>query len=103
MLNTIADLAGEDFVEVAAWLDHRGQPVDILGTVMGRLKSGALVTINACGDTIPSCASDVRVFCTKGILRTGIWGERLELQRYGRKQLRKVKVPPSLGPMTAAP
>jgi hypothetical protein len=64
---------------------------------MGRLKSGALVTINGCGEAIPSCASDVRVFCTRGILRTGIWGERLELQRDGRRQLRKVKVPPSQG------
>jgi predicted dehydrogenase len=97
MLNTVADLAGEDFVEVAAWLDCRERPVDILGAVMGRLRSGALVTINACGEAIPSCTSDIHVFCTKGILRTGQWGERLEVQRYGRKQLRPVKLPPSSG------
>jgi predicted dehydrogenase len=97
MLNTVADLAGEDFVEVAAWLDNRGRPVETMGTVMGRLASGAMVTLNGCGEAIPSCASDVHVFCTKAILRTGIWGERLEIQRHGRKQLRKVKLPPSLG------
>lgn len=97
MLNTVADLAGEDFVEVAAWLDRRGRAVETLGVVMGRLQSGALVTINACGETIPSCSSDIRVFCTKGILRTGQWGERLELQRFGRKQLRPLAVPASLG------
>ncbi len=97
MLNTVADLAGEDFVEVSAWLDHRGRPVDTMATVMGRLESGALVTMNACGEAIRSCASDVRVFCTNAILRTGIWGERLEIQRQGRKGLRKVKVPASLG------
>lgn len=97
MLNTVADLAGEDFAEVAAWLDNRNTPVDILAAVMGRLKSGALVTLNGCGEAIPSCASDVRVFCTKAILRTGIWGERLEIQRHGRRQLRPVKVPRSLG------
>jgi predicted dehydrogenase len=97
MLNTSADLAGEDFVEVAAWLDNNGRPVDTRGTVMARLASGALVTMHGCGETIPSCASDVRVFCEKGILRTGVWGERLELQRAGRKQLRKVAVPASLG------
>ena len=81
MLNTCADIAGEDFLEVAAWLDNDGRPVDTRATVMGRLASGAYVTMHGCGEAIPSCASDVRIFCSKGILRTGIWGERLELQR----------------------
>jgi len=97
MLNTVADLAGEDFVEVAAWLDNYGRPVDTRATVMGRLASGAFVTMHGCGEAIPSCSSEVKVFCTRAILRTGIWGERLELQRYGRKRMRKVPVPPSLG------
>ncbi len=97
MLNTVADLAGEDFAEVAAWLDNRGRPVDILGAVMGRLESGALVTMNACGEAIPSCASDIRFFCSQAILRTGIWGERLELQRTGSDELVPVEVPTSLG------
>ncbi|PKO23871.1 MAG: gfo/Idh/MocA family oxidoreductase [Chloroflexi bacterium HGW-Chloroflexi-1] len=97
MLNTVTDLAGEDFVEVAAWLDNTGRPVDTRATVMGRLASGALVTMHGCGETIPSCASDVWVFCTQAILRTGIWGERLELQRHGHKRLRKVPAPSSLG------
>ncbi len=97
MLNTVADLAGEDFVEVAAWLDNNGRPVDTRATVMARLASGVLVTMNGCGEAIPSCASDIRVFAEKGILRTGIWGERLELQRHGRKNLRPVTVPASLG------
>lgn len=91
MLNTVTDLAGEDFVQVAAWLEDDGRPVDIRAVVMGRLASGALVTLNACGSAIPSCHSDVRVFTTKAILRTGIWGERLELQRAGADRLRKVR------------
>jgi predicted dehydrogenase len=97
MLNTVADLAGEDFTEVAAWLDNNGRPVDTRAAVIGRLESGALVTLNGCGEAIPSCASDLRVFCSKAILRTGIWGERLEIQRHGRAGLRKVPVPASLG------
>jgi predicted dehydrogenase len=97
MLNTVADLAGEDFVEVAAWLDNRGVPVDILGSVIARLQSGALVALSACGDAIQSCASDVRIFCTQAILRTGIWGERLQIQRQGRDRLMPVRVPPSMG------
>jgi predicted dehydrogenase len=93
MLNTVADLAGEDFTAVAAWLDNRGREVDILGCVMARLRSGALVTLNACGSTIPSCASDIRVFCQGAILRTGMWGERLELQRAGERELQPVPLP----------
>ncbi|MFN8374702.1 MAG: Gfo/Idh/MocA family oxidoreductase [Anaerolineae bacterium] len=97
MLNTVADLAGQDFAEVAAWLDNRGRPVETLAAVMGRLKSGALVTINACGEAIPSCTSDIMVFCSKAIIRTGIWGEKLDLQRYDELALTPVPVPPSLG------
>ena len=97
MLNTVVDLAGEEFVEVAAWLDNRNRPVEIMGAVMGRLKSGALVTMHACGEAIPSCSSDVRVFCSQAILRVGIWGDILEIQPYGEKVLSPVEVPPSLG------
>jgi len=91
MLNTVADLAGEDFAQVAAWMEDDGRPVDIRAVVMGRLASGALVTMNACGSAIHSCHSDIRVFTTKAILRTGIWGEVLELQRAGAGRLRKVR------------
>ena len=97
LLNTVSDLAGEPVVEVAAWLDNRGAAVDILGAVMARLASGTLITLSGCGDTIESCASDVRVFCTEGILRTGVWGERLEVQRQGDADLVPVEVAPSHG------
>ena len=97
MLNTIADLAGEDFTQVAAWLDNRGMPVDITGTGMGRLQSGALVTFHACGDTCTRSTSDVRVFCTQGVLFTNIWGHFLNLQRPGQAQPEPVAVPASLG------
>lgn len=96
MLNTVSDLCGEDFAQVAAWLEDDGRKVDIRAVVMGRLASGALVTMNACGSAIPSCHSDIRVFTTKAILRTGIWGETLELQRAGAGRLRKVR---SIAPM----
>ncbi|HEX5149087.1 MAG TPA: Gfo/Idh/MocA family oxidoreductase [Candidatus Limnocylindrales bacterium] len=96
MLNTVADLAGEDFSQITAWMEDDGRPVDIRAVVMGRLASGALVTMNACGSAIPSCHSDIRVFTTKAILRTGIWGEVLELQRAGAGRLRKVR---SIAPM----
>jgi predicted dehydrogenase len=97
MLNTVVDLAGVEFSEVAAWLDHKQRPVEIVGVVIGKLASGAMVTLHGCGEAIPSCASDIRVFCSKAILRTGIWGERLEIQKEGEKELSPVQVPPSLG------
>lgn len=87
MLNTVADLAGEDVTEVAAWLVDDGAPVDMRGVVMARIASGALITMNACGRAIPSLGSDIRVFCERATLRTGIWGERLEIQRDGEEAL----------------
>jgi predicted dehydrogenase len=97
LLNTTADLAGEEFVEVSAWLDNRGTPVDILGSVMARTASGAMVTLAGCGDAVHSCDSDVRVFCTEGSIHTGIWGERLLMQRKDEKHFSPVPVPASLG------
>lgn len=97
LLNTVAELVGEPFVQVAAWLDNHGREVEISGVVMGRLRSGALVTLNACGNTSPSCASEIRVMGSEGMLRTGAWGEFLEVQ-YDRKDgWQTVDVPDSLG------
>jgi predicted dehydrogenase len=83
MLNTVCDLAGEDVAAVTAWLEDDGRPVDVRGVVMARMVSGALVTMNGCGRAIPSLGSDIRVFCERATLRTGIWGEHLEIQRHG--------------------
>lgn len=97
MLNTITDLAGEDFVEVSAWFDNRDTPVEILGAVMARLKSGAFVTMNACGDTCTRSTSDVRVFCSQGVIFTNIWGHFLNIQRPGQAQPEALEVPKSMG------
>lgn len=97
MLNTVTALAGEEFEEVAAWLDNRGAPVDIIATVMGRLTSGALVTMHGSGETVPSCDSDVRVFCSNAIIRTGVWGRYLEMLCRGEEDFEPVEVPPSSG------
>ena len=91
MLNTVADIAGEEIAKVAAWLVDDGRPVDIRGVVIARLASGALVTMNGVGRAIPGYGSDVRVFCERATLRTGVWGERLELQRHGARRLSPVR------------
>jgi predicted dehydrogenase len=91
MLNTVADIAGEDVAELTAWLENDGEKVDIRAVVMARLRSGALVTMNGCGGAIPSIGSEIRVFCERATLRTGVWGERLEIQRAGAKRLTAVR------------
>ena len=97
MLNTIADLAGEDFSEVSAWFVPNDRPVETIAVAMGRLVSGGLVTFHACGEAIPSCASEIRVFCEKAILHTGIWGETLAVQYMGDQPPAPLPVPPSRG------
>ena len=97
LLNTVADLAGEEFAEVAAWTDNYGRPVETLAAIIARLASGALVTLHGCGETITSCDSDIRVFCTDAILRTGAWGRWLEIQRQEESDFTPVTLPPSLG------
>ena len=97
MLNSIVRLADEDFDEVAAWMDNRGAPVDIVTAAMGRLKSGIMVTIGACGETAPSCAADIKAFCTGAILETDVWGAWLRVLKQGGKRFAPVKLPPSLG------
>lgn len=81
LLNTVADLVGEDFVEVAAWLDNMDTPVEILGVAMARLASGTLVTFNVCGDTVSRARSNIRLCLTQSVMEVGIWGEKLTLQR----------------------
>ena len=97
LLNTVSDLAGEEFSEVAAWFVQNGRPVETLAVAMGRLVSGALVTFHACGEAIPSCSSEIRVFCEKAILHTGMWGETLAVQYTGDQPPAPIPVPPSLG------
>jgi predicted dehydrogenase len=97
MLNTVVDLAGEEFTEVCAFLDNYNRPVETLGAVIGRLASGGLVSLHGCGEAIPSCNSNIYVFTSQAILRTGIWGEMLDMQKSGESKFRKVRVPTHLG------
>jgi len=94
IMNTIADLAGEDFVEVAAWQDNAGTRVDIMTTVMARLASGPYVTIHACGDALePSCSSEILVFTEKARIRACMWGRYVEVQQAGEAELEPVVLP----------
>jgi predicted dehydrogenase len=97
LLNSVVRLADEDFDEVAAWMDMRGAPVDIITAAIGRLKSGIMVTLGACGDTVTTCAANVKAFCTQAIFETDVWGAWLRIQREGSSRFTTVKLPPSNG------
>jgi len=97
MMNTVCTLIGEDFASVAAWTDNRGTPVDINGVVMGRLGSGALVTLNGCGDCIPGLENEIFVNLTGGVIRTGIYGERLFIRRAGETEATEAELPKMRG------
>jgi len=97
LLNTTVDLAGEDVAEVAAYLDNQGRDVETLGVVIARLKSGVLVSLHGCGEAMPSCHSDIRVFGDKGILYTGVWGEKLQVQYDGDTPPATVETAASMG------
>ncbi len=90
LLNTVCDLAGEDFAEVSATLAQDEYPVEVRGAVQGRLKSGALVSLHAAGVCPPGViGSLIDVFAEKAMIRTGIWGERLEVWPERRRACRR--------------
>lgn len=98
LLNTVCDLAGEDFGEVSATLLDDGYPVEVRGAVRGRLRSGGLVTLNAAGVCPPGIiGSQIDVFADQAVIRTGIWGERLDVWRSQGPGFRAVRLPRSLG------
>jgi predicted dehydrogenase len=96
LLNTVADVLGEPFTEVAAFIDKRQTKVDILTVAIARTASGALITIHGCG-AAPVTDSDVKVFCENGVIQLGVWGDYLKVQMRGEPHLKPVELPPSLG------
>ncbi|MBG0771671.1 MAG: Gfo/Idh/MocA family oxidoreductase [Anaerolineaceae bacterium] len=95
MLNTVADLVNQDFVEVAAWMDNHGRDVETMSVAVAKLESGAYVTLHGCGETIPVCDSSIKVFCEEAILTTGAWGRTLTIQEAGEPEPKVIPVPPA--------
>ena len=96
LLNTVADLVGEPFKEVSAFIDNRSTDVDILTVAIAKTQSGAMVSINGCGAS-PVTASDIKVYCENGMLVTGVWGETLQVQMKGESAPKDVELPAFLG------
>lgn len=98
MLHTVIDLGG-DVDQVSALLNTANAPVDVNAAVIARLRSGTLASLGACGDSrAGSGGSDVRVFTSRAILRTSIWGQYLFIQRPDTAGLQKIECPPAQGP-----
>jgi len=96
MVNTVVDLAGCGVRELAALLDPRGTPVEILSSVSGRFDNGAVFSLCAAGESI-NCQSSVVVIGSEGVLLTGIWGESLRIIRPNQPEPETVPTEPWKG------
>jgi predicted dehydrogenase len=96
LLNTVSDVIGEPFAEVAAFIDNRSAKVDILTVAIGKTKSGAFVTINGCGAS-PVTGTDIKIWGEKGMMECGVWGGYLRVQRAGDNEMKPVVLPESNG------
>ena len=83
MLNTVADLAGEDFTEVAAWLENDGRRSTSAPWSWRGWRPGARDDERAAAGRSRRAIRTSACSASAAILRTGIWGERLEIQRAG--------------------
>lgn len=93
MVNAVAELAGEEFTEAAAWLDNNGRPVETRATVMCRTTSGALVTMHAMGEASHTVGADLHAFYSEATIHADAWGRRMEIQRRGEKIAQPLDLP----------
>ena len=91
VFNALLYLANSRPVEVFAWTDNRGAPVDITCSASIRFENGALGTALINGDAMSGWDEGVRVSFTKGEVQTGIHGGRLQ---YWGPDKKLIKYPP---------
>lgn len=89
MINTVVDIAGSDLAEVSAIMDNRGAPVEINSSVSGRFRNGITFSLLGIGDSI-HCTSRVLIMGDKGVIETGIWGEKLLLAKGESREFKPV-------------
>ena len=86
-------LANSRPVEVFAWTNNRGAPVDITCSASIRYENGAVGTALINGDAMSGWDECVRVSFTKGEIQTGIHGGRLQYWGPDRKLIKYPPVP----------
>ncbi|MGL4611301.1 MAG: Gfo/Idh/MocA family protein [Trueperaceae bacterium] len=96
LINTTVDLIGEDVAQVTALLDNRKTPVEINSAISGQFKNGVMFSLGGAGEST-DWGSHIAVFGDKGVLETGIWGERLLLKEKGKDEFKPVPYPKSKG------
>ena len=78
MFNALLYLSNSRPVEVFAWMNNRGAPVDITCSASIRYENGAFGTAMINGDSLVGWQEGARVSYTKGEVQTGIHGGRLQ-------------------------
>jgi predicted dehydrogenase len=96
MVNTLVDLMGQDVVQVSALLDNRNTPVEINSAVSGQFKNGVMFSLTGAGESV-DWGSLISIFGDKGVLQTGIWGEKLLLKEKGKDEFKPVPYAKSKG------
>jgi len=96
MINSVVDLIGDDVTAVTALLDNRGTRVEINSSVSGKSKNGIIFSLAGAGDST-HCCSQIMVFGDKGLLQTGIWGERLLLKKSKETEFKAIPCEKSRG------
>lgn len=96
MINTVVDILSDDVDTIFAIQDNKGAPVEICSAITAKMKKGILLNLTGTGCSI-GCNSEIFIFGTKGVIRTGAWGEKLEMRKEGEEDLSPVKYPQSMG------
>jgi predicted dehydrogenase len=78
VFNALLYLANSRPVEVFAWTENRGAPVDIMCSASIHYENGAVGTAMINGDSVVGWDEGVRISCTRGEIHTGIHGGRLQ-------------------------
>lgn len=97
MVNTVLDLLNDEVACVSALLDNRQTPVEINASISGQSRGGVLFTLAGAGDSV-RCTSHVLVFGDNGVIKTGIWGECLLIQKARDAGFKPVPYRTSRGP-----
>ncbi len=96
MINTVLDILNDDVDTVFAMQDNKGTPVEVCSAITAKTKKGIIVNLTGAGYCI-GCDSEIFIFGTKGVIRTGVWGERLEMRKEGEGKLSPVEYSGSKG------
>ncbi len=76
LLNMVLDIAGCGLDTVSARFAEISPNVEVAAALSGQLQNGALVSLVACGNTVPPCLGELVFFFDRAVLRIDPWGKR---------------------------